>query len=91
MGVLRAVADSERPFGRGNHGEDKRRSLMRASVDKDLCASCGVCVDTCPEVFELDEDEKAQPKVDIVPPEAEEACREAAEGCPTEAITIDDA
>jgi ferredoxin len=64
---------------------------MKASVDKDLCASCGVCVEVCPDVFEMDADEKAQSKVDVVPAEAEDACREAADQCPTEAITIEDA
>ncbi|MGB4290900.1 MAG: ferredoxin, partial [Dethiobacteria bacterium] len=47
----------------------------------------GVCEDICPEVFELG-DEKAEVKVNPVPAEYEEKCREAAEECPTEAIEI---
>lgn len=52
-------------------------------------ASCGLCADTCPDVFELGE-EKAEVIVDEVPEEQEECCREAAEGCPTDAIEIED-
>ena len=62
---------------------------MRVTVDQDECSACGVCSDTCPEVFELD-DETLKVKVDPVPDELEESCREAVEGCPTEAIKIEE-
>lgn len=62
---------------------------MRVTVDQDECSACGVCSDTCPEVFELD-DEVLKIKCDPVPAEEEEACREAVEGCPTEAIKIEE-
>jgi len=62
---------------------------MKASVDPDLCTGCGLCEDICPEVFEL-QDEVAVAKVDVVPPDAEETCREAAESCPVEAISIEE-
>jgi len=60
---------------------------MRAVVDQELCTGCGVCADTCPEVFVLDDD-TARVIVNEVPEEARESCREAAESCPVEAITI---
>jgi ferredoxin len=63
---------------------------MRVRIDKDLCSACEMCVDACPEVFELDDNDQAQVIVDPVPPELEEACREAAEQCPSEAIVIED-
>jgi ferredoxin len=64
---------------------------MKARVDPDTCTGCGACVDTCPEVFELPEgSDVARVKVDPVPPEAEAPCREAAEGCPVEAISIEE-
>jgi ferredoxin len=64
---------------------------MKATVDKDLCLGCGVCVDVCPEVFEMDDNDKAQAKVNPVPPTAESTCREAADQCPVEAIKIENA
>jgi len=60
---------------------------MKAVVDEDLCTGCGLCEETCPDVFVLG-DETATVKVDVVPEEAEASCREAAEGCPVEAITL---
>ena len=63
---------------------------MKVSVDEDLCTACGLCVDTCPEVFDLgDDDDVAQVKVDVVPEDLEELCEQAAEECPVEAIVME--
>ena len=62
---------------------------MRATVDPDLCTGCELCVDTAPEVFEMQSD-LAVAKVDIVPEEAEDLTREAAESCPAEAIKVEE-
>lgn len=62
---------------------------MKATVDKELCTGCGLCEETCPDVFVLD-GETAKVKVDIVPQGAEDTCRQAAEECPVEAITVTD-
>ena len=56
-------------------------------VVNDECTACGICEDTCPEVFEVG-DEKAVVKMNPVPEEHQEATREAAEECPVEAIEI---
>ena len=62
---------------------------MKASVDES-CTACGLCAETCPEVFQLGEDaDIAKVIVDIVPSEVEDSCREAAEGCPVDAIHIE--
>lgn len=55
----------------------------------DTCTACGLCVGTCPEVFELG-DEFAEVVVDEVPLEYESAVRQAAEECPVEAIIIEE-
>ncbi|MDD5328230.1 MAG: ferredoxin [Phycisphaerae bacterium] len=60
---------------------------MNAKIE-DTCTSCGLCVDTCPEVFEMGPD-MAQVIVDEVPPEFEDAVLQAAEECPIEAITVE--
>lgn len=62
---------------------------MKAKIDPELCTACELCVDTCPEVFEMGED-IAQVKVDEVPADAEESCRQAADECPAEAIIIEE-
>jgi ferredoxin len=62
---------------------------MQAFVDQDLCTGCGLCCDSCPAVFEMNEDVAAV-IVEEVPAEVEADCREAALGCPVEAITIKD-
>ena len=62
---------------------------MKATVDQDLCTGCGLCPDTCPDVFELGDEGLAHTKVDAVPEDAADSCREAAEGCPVDAITIE--
>ena len=59
------------------------------AIDPEACTGCGLCADICPEAFELTGD-VAIVKVKIVPEEAENTCREAAESCPVEAISLKD-
>jgi len=59
---------------------------LKVSVDQDLCISCGLCIDTCPSVFDWNDDGKAEAIVDEVPADAEDDAREALESCPSEAI-----
>lgn len=61
---------------------------MKAIVDKDLCIGCGACASICPEVFAM-RDDKAVAIVEIVPAGIESKCRQAADGCPVAAITIE--
>lgn len=62
---------------------------MKAVVDADTCTGCGLCVDTCPEVFDMGDD-VAKVIADPVPAGKEASCKEAAEGCQVEAISIKD-
>lgn len=61
---------------------------MKATVT-DECIGCELCVNVCPEVFEMG-DSLAEVKTDPVPPDAEDKAREAAEGCPTDAIVLEE-
>ena len=61
---------------------------MKVEVTEE-CIACGLCVDTCPEVFEMG-DEFAEVLADDVPEELEDAVIQAAEECPTEAIIVEE-
>jgi ferredoxin len=63
---------------------------MKAIVDRDLCIGCGLCEEICPEVFEMDDEALAKVIVDVIPADAEDSAQEAADACPTEAITIEE-
>jgi ferredoxin len=63
--------------------------FMKVKVNADLCSGTGLCEDTCPEVFEL-KSGISTVIVDQVPSEAEQRCREAMNGCPTEAISLEE-
>ena len=63
---------------------------MKVRVDPELCSGCGPCAEICPEAFELDEDGIAVAKLEKVPADLEQSCRDAAEDCPSEAIIIEE-
>lgn len=60
---------------------------VRAEIDRDGCIGCGLCADTCPEVFQMDDENIAVAYADIVP-ETEERAKEAEAGCPVSVISI---
>lgn len=60
---------------------------MKVRIE-DTCTACGLCVDTCPDVFEMGED-IAEVKVDEVPENLEEDVQRAADECPAEAIIVE--
>jgi ferredoxin len=62
---------------------------MRVTVDEDTCIGCGLCAEECSEVFEMNDD-KVRIKVDEVPEDVVESCKEAAENCPVEAIQMEE-
>ena len=62
---------------------------MKVKVDADLCTGCELCIDTCPEVFEM-KDDVSVAKAEDVAADLEDDVREAAEDCPVEAIIIEE-
>ena len=62
---------------------------MKIRVDSELCIGSGICVEICPEVFELN-GEASTVRLDLVPPRYEEACMEAAHLCPMKAISVEE-
>jgi ferredoxin len=61
---------------------------MKVKVDKELCSGDAICVDLCPQVFEMNDDDIAEVIVDEVPEDLEDDVRDAAESCPESCIEI---
>jgi ferredoxin len=60
---------------------------MKVRIDEDLCTGCELCAASVPEVFEMGDDVATVISPDV-PPELEDAVKEAAEDCPVEAIIV---
>ena len=60
---------------------------MKVKIDADACIGCGLCVNICPEVYQM-EDDKAVVIGSSVPQGSEETCKRAVEDCPVTAISI---
>ena len=60
---------------------------MKAVIDQEGCVGCGLCADTCPEVYEMD-GSVAKVIAEPIPEEALESCKEAVSACPVEVITM---
>jgi ferredoxin len=62
---------------------------MKPNVDKDTCIACGLCPSICPDCFQMEDDGKAGAVVDSVPENCVDSAKEAEEGCPVNAITVE--
>jgi ferredoxin len=68
--------------------DSKERKEMRPEVDESLCIGDGICVDICPQVFEMRDDNLAH-VINAAPgSELSDMVHEAADACPTSAISI---
>ena len=68
----------------------KRVDSVIAKIDRDGCISCGVCIDTCPNVFRYADDGIAEVYVDQVPEEDKDCAVEAQENCPVSVILVEE-
>jgi len=63
---------------------------MKTNVDKELCIGCGLCETICPAVFEMNDDDKSEVKMNPVVEEYRACTLEAESECPVDAITHED-
>ncbi|MBM2821006.1 MAG: frx-6, ferredoxin family protein, ferredoxin [Candidatus Berkelbacteria bacterium] len=59
--------------------------MKNITVDQAGCIGCGLCVSTCPDVFELGEDGKSHVKDASKCSECN--CQQALDNCPSKAIS----
>lgn len=64
---------------------------MKVVVDFDLCESNAVCMGIAPEVFEVRDDDFLYVLNEHPGPELHDKVREAAERCPKQAISLEEA
>jgi len=71
---------------------------MKVTIDQEGCIECGACQATCPDVFEVPDDERARivakfrkgsPAEGEVSGDAESCVRDAADSCPVTVIHIE--
>ena len=70
-----------------NAGMPIRRREMNVSIDESLCTGCGLCADSCPEVFEVNDDNMAKIKSSEC---ASHDLNQVAADCPVEAIKVEE-
>ena len=63
---------------------------MKVVVNRDNCIGCGACEAICPEVFQIDDEGLSTVVCDDNAKMDENAVKDAAEGCPTSAIEINE-
>lgn len=61
---------------------------MYATVNQMACIQCGLCAGLCPSVFSLADGESARAIIDRVPEDCRLPVQEAADSCPTAAISL---
>ena len=61
---------------------------MKVVIDQEGCIGCGLCAGTCPEVFQMNDDNIAE--VHTQPDKVTETVQEAVDGCPVQVISIEE-
>jgi ferredoxin len=61
---------------------------LKVVVDYDLCEANARCMEVCPEVFQVDDDDNLNVLIESPPASLREKLKEAERVCPRQAITI---
>ena len=61
---------------------------MKVKIDSDLCKSCGLCVDSVPDIFKMGDDVAEVITADVSA-DLEEDVQNAADDCPVEATLVE--
>jgi ferredoxin len=62
---------------------------VRVVADRERCEGHGLCADTAPEVYELDDDAIVMLLHEVVPPELERKAEAGARVCPVAALRVE--
>lgn len=62
---------------------------MEAIIERNGCIGCGLCAETCPAVFRMDDEGLAEVYQKPIPPAEEKAALRAADDCPVTVITVE--
>ena len=61
---------------------------MKVEVNQDMCIGCGLCTNIAPDVFSMNNDNKAQAKDGEITEKDQTLVEEAANSCPVSAINL---
>ena len=62
---------------------------MKVVVDYDLCEANALCMDCCPEVFRVEEDDTLTVLMDDIPENLRKKLEESVRLCPRQAIVLE--
>ncbi len=62
---------------------------MKVTIDQDGCIGCGLCAETCPEVFRMNDESIAEVYGEATEVLADQV-HEAAENCPVGVINVEE-
>lgn len=63
---------------------------MKVNIDRNTCIGCGACQAICNDVFEYDDDGIMNVKTEIVPEDLTDDVIDAKDGCPVDAIKVEE-
>ena len=64
--------------------------MARAIADRAACCGYALCVETCPQVYRLDDNSVVEILLNPVPAELIDKVRQAVEECPQSALAIEE-